>query len=109
MLGGKSLSTIGVAALMLLLITLLLARSARRPKVTDSSCPRCCRRCRRAPPATAALPAGERRALPAGTRSRTTRRADAAEVDLLQAVENQPDDVAHLLRGWLAEHRDASR
>jgi hypothetical protein len=24
-------------------------------------------------------------------------------VDLLQAVENQPDDVAHLLRGWLAD------
>ena len=114
MLGGKSLSTI-VAALMLLLITVLLARSARRPKVKpNSSCPSCCRPC----PTTARR---RPRRCPTAERARAARRCGvpgqragghdngATEVDLLQAVENQPDDVAHLLRGWLAESRRTRR
>src|SRR3954451_19743110 len=65
LLGGKSLSTI-VAALMLLLITVLLARSARRPKVKDLDLPEVLPALPggRSGTATAALPAAERAALP---------------------------------------------
>src|SRR3954453_10681370 len=100
LLGGKSLSTI-VAALMLLLTTWLLARSARRPKVKDLDLPEVLPALPggRSGTATAALPAAERAAPPAGTGApgqRSGGHDGAAEVDLLQAVESQPDDVAHL-------------
>jgi flagellar M-ring protein FliF len=106
-LGGKSLSTI-VAALMLLLITGLLARAARRPKVSAIQLPEVLP----APPArtaqSVALPTAERAALPAGSVP-GQRAGEASQVDLLQAVENQPDDVAHLLRGWLADSGSDAR
>jgi flagellar biosynthesis/type III secretory pathway M-ring protein FliF/YscJ len=41
-------------------------------------------------------------ALPAGSIP-TQRGTEEAAVDLLAAVESQPDDVAHLLRGWLSD------
>ena len=102
LLGGKSLSTI-VAAIMLLLITLLLARSARRPKVKSIELPEVLPALPATRAGTAALPAGERAALPAGVGTPSQRSGEATQVDLLQAVESQPDDVAHLLRGWLSE------
>ncbi len=113
LLGGKSLSTI-VAALMLLVITVLLARSARRPKVQALDLPEVLPALPggRGEAATAALPAAERAALPAGVgipAQRTGGSGTANEVDLLQAVESQPDDVAHLLRGWLSESGTDSR
>jgi flagellar M-ring protein FliF len=102
LLGGKSLSTI-VAAIMLLLITLLLARSARRPKVKAIDLPEVLPALPASRADTVALPTGtDRTALPAGSIP-SQRQGQASEVDLLQAVETQPDDVAHLLRGWLSE------
>lgn len=100
LLAGKNLSTI-VAAAMLVLITLLLARSARRPKVKALDIPEVLPALPGAGREKAALPAAAPAALPAGTVP--NQRQEEAPVDLLQAVESQPDDVAHLLRGWLSE------
>src|ERR1700712_286305 len=89
---GKTLST-GVAAVMLLLITLLLARSARRPKVSAIELPEVLPALpQRDSGATTALPTAERAALPAASipglpTQRNGNPANAAtEVDLLQAV-----------------------
>lgn len=106
-LSGKSLSTI-VAAIMLLLITGLLARSARRPKVKAIELPEVLPALPGPSSATASLPTAERAALPAGSIP-GQRSADDTQVDLLQAVESQPDDVAHLLRGWLSESESRAR
>jgi flagellar M-ring protein FliF len=100
LLGGKSLSTV-VAAIMLLLITLLLARSARRPKVKSIDLPEVLPARSGTRSDTMALPSAERAALSSGIPAQ--RSGEATETDLLHAVESQPDDVAHLLRGWLAD------
>jgi flagellar M-ring protein FliF len=115
LMNGKTLST-GVAAVMLLLITLLLARSARRPKVSAIELPEVLPALpHRENAATATLPNAERAALPSGSipglpaQRNGSHDGAATEVDLLQAVESQPDDVAHLLRGWLSESGSAGR
>jgi flagellar biosynthesis/type III secretory pathway M-ring protein FliF/YscJ len=87
---------------MLVLITLLLARSARRPKVKAIELPEVLPALPSTEAPTTALPAAERQALPSGAIP-AQRSLDEAPVDLLQAVESQPDDVAHLLRGWLSD------
>jgi flagellar M-ring protein FliF len=107
LLGSSSISTI-VAVIMLLLITLLLARAARRPKTK---------------PIELALPTGSggsgRAALPAGQAVAALTSSSSlpaqrngqgdSSIDLLQAVEAQPDDVAHLLRGWLTDSASSAR
>jgi flagellar M-ring protein FliF len=98
MFAGKNLQTI-VAGIMLLLITLLLVRSARKPKVQALAVPDVLPALSSGSREHAALPAGGRTALSAVPEPRT----EDASVDLLNAVESQPDDVAHLLRGWLTE------
>jgi flagellar M-ring protein FliF len=98
LLAGKNLSTL-VAGIVLLLITLLLVRSARKPKMQAIAVPDVLPALSSGTRETAALPSGGRTALPAVPEQRT----EDASVDLLNAVESQPDDVAHLLRGWLTE------
>ncbi len=95
---GKNLETV-VAGIMLVLITLLLIRSARKPKVQALAVPDVLPALSSGSREHAALPSGGRAALSAVPEPRT----ENASVDLLNAVETQPDDVAHLLRGWLTE------
>lgn len=91
----------GVAGAMLLIITLLLARSMRRPKVEAVEVPAelagqitsgSARTALTSGGAGAAIPAGSGpRALPAGGES------------LIGAVTERGDEVAMLLRDWLSE------
>jgi flagellar M-ring protein FliF len=71
----------------------LLARSLRKPKVTEIDLPENL--------TGGALPAGGRPALVPAQRS-ALGGADSP-AGLLDAVENSPDDVAALLKGWLSE------
>jgi flagellar M-ring protein FliF len=98
MFSGKNLSTL-VAGIMLVLITLLLLRSARKPKMQALAVPDVLPALSSGSRDTVALPSGGRTALPAVPEQRS----EDASIDLLNAVESQPDDVAHLLRGWLTE------
>jgi flagellar M-ring protein FliF len=98
---GSSGKTVGtaVAALMLLVITVLLARSVRRPKTRDLTLPDDL-------PELLPAGAGDPKALPGGAAVRALPAGSGDGVpalDLLHAVENQPDDVTALLRSWLAD------
>lgn len=95
--GMMSMVSTGVSALMLLLITLMLVRSVRRPKVTDLEIPAV---------AGAPLPRGAIPTQASGIHDRYTvvdRPGGAAPESLIGIVEQSPDDVATLLRGWLAD------
>jgi flagellar M-ring protein FliF len=99
---GSTLST-AVAAVMLLLITVLLARAARRPKVQAIELEPSLLPAAAEPPA-ALRTGGQLAALPGPTAALPAQRgSEETSIDLLQAVESQPDDVAYLLRGWLSE------
>ena len=98
---GTMVST-AVAGLMLLVITFLLARSVRRPKVEPVSLPE---------GLTGELTGGGFGALPAGGAGAgiplqggpPALTSGAGTESLLGAVEERGDEVAQLLRGWLAE------
>ena len=83
----------GVGVAVLLLVLGLLARALRKPKVTEIDLPDHL--------TGSALSAGDRPALVPAQRS-ALGGADSP-AGLLDAVENSPDDVAALLKGWLSE------
>lgn len=99
---GTMISTV-VAGVMLLVITFLLARSVRRPKVEAVSLPE-----EYAGELTAgsdlhALPAGGAgAAIPLGGGPRAL--TSGASESLIGAVDERSDEVAQLLRGWLSDH-----
>jgi flagellar M-ring protein FliF len=104
---GTMISTI-IAGVMLLVITFLLARSVRRPKVEAVDLPE---------EYAGALTAGsDKHALMAGGLGAAIPRAGGPRAltsgstrSLIGDVEERSDEVAQLLRGWLSEnHSDAS-
>jgi len=99
---GTMISTV-VAGVMLLVITFLLARSVRKPKVEAVSLPEEYAGALTGGSDARALTAGGAgAAIPIGSGPRAL--TSGSSESLIGAVDERSDEVAQLLRGWLAEN-----
>jgi flagellar M-ring protein FliF len=91
-----SLATTGVAIVLLLLVGLGFLKAVRRVQVDEIDLT----------DAALALPAGAQAALPAADGAQIAipaPREQQEETQILKMIEDQPDEVASLLRGWLSD------
>jgi flagellar M-ring protein FliF len=103
---GTMISTV-VAGVMLLVITFLLARSVRRPKVEAVSLPEQYAGALGGGSGRGALSAGgSGSAIPIGSGPRAL--TSGSSESLIGAVDERSDEVAQLLRGWLADNTSNS-